>query len=115
MMRAELGYDTLKRLDREYPPAFKPPRGNEIRIDYSQELPTLPVRIQSLYTLDVHPCVGTKHLPLKLELLSPANRPVQLTSDLPGFWRGSWKIVRKEMKSRYPKHLWPEDPLRVEK
>ena len=115
MMRAELGSDTLRRLDREYPPAFKPPRGNEIRIDYSQELPTLPVRIQSLYTLDVHPCVGTKKLPLKLELLSPANRPVQLTSDLPGFWRGSWKIVRKEMKSRYPKHLWPEDPLRIEK
>ena len=114
MMRADLGSDTLRRLDREYPPVFKPPRGNEIRIDYSQELPTLPVRIQSLYTLDVHPCVGTKRLPLKLELLSPANRPVQLTSDLPGFWRGTWKIVRKEMKSRYPKHLWPEDPLHIE-
>lgn len=114
MMRAELGHDTLRRLDREYPAAFKPPRGNEIRIDYSQELPTLPVRIQSLYTLDVHPCVGTKRLPLKLELLSPANRPVQLTSDLPGFWRGTWKLVRKEMKSRYPKHLWPEDPLHPE-
>ena len=111
VMRAELGRDTLKRLDREYPPVFKPPRGNEIRIDYSQELPALPVRIQSLYTLDIHPCVGTKKLPLKLELLSPAGRPVQLTSDLPGFWRGTWKIVRKEMKSRYPKHLWPEDPL----
>lgn len=111
MMRAELGYDTLKRLDREFPAAFRPPRGNEIRIDYSQEVPTLPVRIQSLYTLDEHPCVGTARLPLKLELLSPANRPVQLTSDLPGFWRGTWKIVRKEMKSRYPKHLWPEDPL----
>jgi ATP-dependent helicase HrpB len=113
MMRAELGNDTLRRLDREYPPVFKPPRGSEIRIDYSQELPTLPVRIQSLYTLDVHPCVGTKKLPLKLELLSPANRPVQLTSDLPGFWRGSWSLVRKEMKSRYPKHLWPEDPLHL--
>ena len=114
MMRSELGHDTLRRLDREYPAVFKPPRGNGIKIDYSQELPTLPVRIQSLYTLDVHPCVGTKRLPLKLELLSPADRPVQLTSDLPGFWRGTWKIVRKEMKSRYPKHLWPEDPLRPE-
>ena len=114
MMRAELGYDTLKRLDREYPPAFKPPRGNEIRIDYSQDQPALPVRIQSLYTLDVHPCVGTKRMPLKLELLSPAGRPVQLTGDLPGFWRGTWTLVRKEMKSRYPKHLWPEDPLHPE-
>lgn len=115
LMRAELGHDTLKKLDREYPSVFKPPRGNEIRIDYSQELPALPVRIQALYTLDEHPCVGTKKLPLKLELLSPAGRPVQLTSDLPGFWRGTWKLVRKEMKSRYPKHLWPEDPLRIGK
>jgi len=115
LLRAALGEVAVRRLDREYPPAFRPPRGAEIRIDYAQELPTLPVRIQALYTLDTHPCVGTRRLPLKLELLSPANRPVQLTSDLPGFWRGTWSLVRKEMKSRYPKHLWPEDPLHPEK
>ena len=114
LLRAALGSELGRRLDREYPPSFRPPRGNEMKIDYSQEVPTLPVRIQALYTLDVHPCVGTKKLPLKLELLSPASRPVQLTSDLPGFWRGTWRIVRKEMKSRYPKHLWPEDPLHPE-
>lgn len=111
LLRSALGRETSQKLDREFPASFKPPRGAELRIDYTQDTPTLAVRIQSLYTLDRHPCVGTKRLPLKLELLSPAARPVQVTSDLPGFWRGSWQLVRKEMKSRYPKHLWPEDPL----
>lgn len=111
LLRGRLGHALLCRLDREYPAAFAVPRGNPVKLDYSQEVPTLAVRIQALYTLDKHPCVGVGQLPLKLELLSPAGRPVQVTSDLPGFWRGSWSIVRKEMKSRYPKHLWPEDPL----
>ncbi len=115
IIRTALGREKLHRLDREFPPVFKPPRGPEIRLDYSRNVPTLAVKIQALYTLDTHPCVGSKRLPLKLELLSPAGRPVQVTSDLPGFWRGSWKLVRKEMKSRYPKHLWPEDPLHPEK
>ena len=115
LLRAELGRALVSRLDREYPASFAVPRGREVKVDYSQETPTLAVRIQALYTLDKHPCVGVKQLPLKLELLSPAGRPVQITSDLPGFWRGSWSLVRKEMKSRYPKHLWPEDPLHPDK
>ena len=66
--------------------------------------------VMELYGEKVHPTVGSRHLPLKLILLSPAQKPVQITSDLPGFWNGSWKLVRAEMKSRYPKHEWPEFP-----
>ena len=58
----------------------------------------------------IHPVTGARKLPLKIELLSPALRPIQTTSDLPGFWHGTYALVRKEMKARYPKHLWPEDP-----
>ena len=112
LLRSALGRENTQRLDREFPQSFRPPRGAEVRIDYSEDTPTVAIRIQALYTLDEHPCIGPARLPLKLKLLSPASRPVQITGDLPGFWRGSWKLVRKEMKSRYPKHLWPEDPLR---
>ena len=79
-------------------------------IDYGNEQPTLSAKVQEFYGVTAHPVVGRKRIPLRIELLSPALRPVQVTTDLPGFWRGSWELVRKEMKSRYPKHLWPEDP-----
>jgi ATP-dependent helicase HrpB len=68
------------------------------------------VRVQELYGLTTHPTVGAGKVLLTLALLSPAHRPIQLTKDLPGFWRGAWAEVRKEMRGRYPKHLWPEDP-----
>ena len=79
--------------------------------DYAAEAgPTVEIRVQELYGQSVHPTVGQGRIPLILALLSPARRPVQVTRDLPGFWKGSWKDVRTEMKGRYPKHLWPEDP-----
>jgi ATP-dependent helicase HrpB len=68
------------------------------------------VRVQELYGLGAHPTVAGGKVAITLALLSPAHRPIQLTRDLPGFWRGSWSEVRKEMRGRYPKHLWPDDP-----
>jgi ATP-dependent helicase HrpB len=79
-----------------------------VPIDYGGDEPTVAVRVQDLFGLTEHPCVGDH--PLRLELLSPADRPIQITSDLPGFWSGSWADVRKDMAGRYPKHHWPEDP-----
>ncbi len=70
----------------------------------------LAIRVQELFGLDEHPSIAGGRIPLTLELLSPAHRPIQTTRDLPGFWRGSWSDVRAEMRGRYPKHVWPEDP-----
>jgi ATP-dependent helicase HrpB len=82
-------------------------------IDYTAEGgPALDVRLQEMFGVDAHPVVAGQ--PLTLRLLSPAHRPVQTTKDLPGFWRGSYAAVRSEMRGRYPKHPWPEDPLKAE-
>ena len=105
-----LGFALLRELDASYPEAFTTPAGARHRIDYGNEQPTLSAKVQDFYGVTVHPAVGRQRIPLRVELLSPALRPVQVTTDLPGFWRGSWELVRKEMKSRYPKHIWPEDP-----
>ena len=80
-----------------------------MRIDYSGDRLSVAVRLQELFGLDRHPEAGGE--PLVIELLSPAGRPVQTTADLPGFWRSSYADVRKDMRGRYPKHPWPEDPL----
>jgi ATP-dependent helicase HrpB len=74
----------------------------------------LAVRVQELYGLKEHPAIGGGAVPLVLELLSPARRPIQTTRDLPGFWSGSWSDVRAEMRGRYPRHFWPEDPAAAE-
>ena len=104
-----LPWAEARRLDAEAPAAFTTPAGASHRLDYAAEQgPTLSVRVQELYGLATHPCVAG--VPLVLELLSPAGRPIQVTRDLPGFWAGSWRDVRAEMRGRYPKHLWPEDP-----
>jgi ATP-dependent helicase HrpB len=108
-LRALLPWDRLKQLDAEAPARFTAPTGNSFAIDYAAEGgPRVEVRVQELYGLAQHPTVGGK--PLTLALLSPAHRPIQVTRDLPGFWRGSWKDVRTEMKGRYPRHVWPDDP-----
>ena len=86
------------------------PAGSSRFIDYSQDMPTLSVKVQEMFGVKIHPCVGKNRIPLKIDLLSPAMRSVQITSDLPRFWQSSWQLVRKDMKSRYPKHDWPEDP-----
>ncbi|WP_374514170.1 ATP-dependent helicase C-terminal domain-containing protein, partial [Brevundimonas sp.] len=84
-------------------------------IDYAAEGgPRVDIRVQELFGVTAHPTVGGGRVPLTLALLSPAGRPIQLTRDLPGFWRGSWKDVRAEMRGRYPKHPWPEDPASAE-
>ena len=110
IIRSAVDFSLLTELDRLCPEYFTAPSGHKFRIDYSAGEPTLPIIIQELYGIDSHPCVGRNRIPLRLELLSPARRPVQITSDLPGFWRGSWSLVRTEMRGRYPKHLWPETP-----
>lgn len=110
-IRALIPWDVARRLEAEVPERFTAPTGSTFRIDYGAEAgPTVAVRVQELYGLAAHPTVGSKRTPLVFELLSPAHRPIQMTRDIPGFWKGSWKDVRTEMKGRYPKHLWPEDP-----
>jgi ATP-dependent helicase HrpB len=110
-LEALLPWDRRKRLDEEAPVHFETPAGSRIALDYSMEGgPTLSVRVQELYGLSRHPALARGKVALTLELLSPASRPIQITRDLPGFWRGSWAAVKAEMKGRYPRHLWPDDP-----
>ena len=98
-------------LDRLAPTRYATPTGSCHAIRYSGDEPVLAVRVQELFGLGEHPAIAGGRLPLVLELLSPAGRPIQTTRDLPGFWAGSWRDVRAEMRGRYPKHDWPEDPL----
>jgi ATP-dependent helicase HrpB len=110
-LRALVLWDVQRKLDEAAPARFTAPTGTSCAIDYATEAgPTVEIRVQELYGQSVHPTVGQERIPLILALLSPARRPVQVTRDLPGFWKGSWKDVRTEMKGRYPKHPWPEDP-----
>ncbi len=103
-----------RRLDAEAPERFAVPTGSTLTIDYGADGgPRLEVRVQELFGLDRHPTIAGGRAPLTLALLSPARRPVQVTKDLPGFWAGSWKAVRAEMRGRYPRHPWPEDPLQA--
>jgi ATP-dependent helicase HrpB len=96
-------------LDKQAPARFAAPTGSTHAIDYAAEGgPRVAIRVGELYGQASHPTVAGR--PLVLELLSPAHRPIQVTKDLPGFWAGSWKAVRSDMKGRYPRHVWPEDP-----
>jgi ATP-dependent helicase HrpB len=108
-LEALLPWQLRSRLDAEAPTHVEVPTGSRIPVDYAAEEPALAVRVQELFGLDRHPMAGGR--PLVLHLLSPAQRPIQITRDLPGFWRGSWAAVRAEMRGRYPRHPWPEDPL----
>ena len=107
-----LPYELRRKLDEDAPARFETPAGSSLRIDYAADAgPALDVRLQELFGQDKHPSVANGRAPLSLRLLSPAHRPVQTTKDLPGFWRGSYAAVRSEMRGRYPKHPWPDDPL----
>ena len=111
-LRGLVGWEKLRELDRQAPDHWTAPTGTRIVIDYAAEGgPRAEVRVQELFGLSAHPTVSDRKIPLTLALLSPARRPIQLTRDLSGFWRGSWAEVRKDMRGRYPKHPWPEDPL----
>jgi ATP-dependent helicase HrpB len=109
---ALLPWPLRRRLDAEAPIYFEAPTGTHVPIDYASEGgPKIAIRVQELFGLDRHPAIAGGKVPLAIELLSPAQRPVQTTRDLPGFWRGSYAAVRAEMRGRYPKHPWPEDPV----
>jgi ATP-dependent helicase HrpB len=109
---ALIPWNLRKRLDAEAPTHFTAPSGSHVPIGYeADEGPKLAIRVQELFGLAVHPTVAAGRVPLLIELLSPAHRPVQMTRDLPGFWRGSYKDVRTDLRGRYPRHPWPEDPL----
>jgi ATP-dependent helicase HrpB len=111
-VRALLPWPLQRRLDAEAPTHFAAPTGSQVPIDYEAEGgPKIAIRVQELFGLDRHPAIAGGKAPLLIELLSPAHRPVQMTRDLPGFWRGSYAAVRAEMRGRYPKHPWPEDPI----
>jgi ATP-dependent helicase HrpB len=111
-LAARLPYLLRRRLDAEAPTHFEAPTGSHVPIDYEAEGgPKIAIRVQELFGLDRHPTIAGGEIPLMVELLSPAHRPVQTTRDLPGFWRGSYAAVRAEMRGRYPKHPWPEDPI----
>jgi len=108
---ALLGWEARKAVDRLAPSHFETPAGSRHPIDYAAEAgPTVETRVQTLFGLTAHPAIANGQIPLVLSLTSPAHRPIQTTRDLPGFWKGSWAEVAKEMRGRYPKHPWPDDP-----
>ena len=110
-LRGVIGWDALSAIDRLAPTHFHSPAGSDHAIDYAAEGgPRVDLRPQALFGLAVHPMVGGGRVPLVLSLTSPAGRPIQTTRDLAGFWAGSWADVAREMRGRYPRHPWPDDP-----
>jgi ATP-dependent helicase HrpB len=115
LLDARLGWDGRRTLDRIAPEALLSPAGSRHMIDYAAEGgPAVELRPQALFGLAAHPMVGDGRVPLVLRLTSPAGRPIQTTRDLPGFWAGSWAAVAREMRGRYPRHPWPDDPARAD-
>jgi ATP-dependent helicase HrpB len=114
-LRALLTWEQQRELDELAPTHLEVPSGSRIRIDYLDEsAPALSVRLQEVFGLESTPRIGRGRVPITFKLLSPAQRPVQVTRDLASFWRGSYAEVRKDMRGRYPKHYWPENPLEAE-
>ena len=110
-MTAPVPWDLRRRLDAEAPTHFTAPTGSSVPIDYEAEQgPTISIRVQEMFGLAKHPSIAGGRVPLVIELLSPGHKPVQITRDLPGFWRGSYADVRTELRGRYPRHPWPDDP-----
>lgn len=107
-LKARIGWDGQQRLAAEVPGHFITPLGRKVPIDYDHETPSIELRLQELFGVTRHPVVGGR--PLRISLLSPGGKPVQVTTDLPGFWASSYGDVRKDMRGRYPRHPWPEDP-----
>ena len=103
--------DKRQKLDEDAPTHYTAPTGSQVALDYDAEgAPALAIRVQELFGLSTHPAIAGGRVPLTLHLLSPAHRPIQITRDLPGFWKGSWSAVKTEMKGRYPRHVWPDNP-----
>jgi ATP-dependent helicase HrpB len=110
---ARLSWQQQRQLDELAPASLTVPSGSRVRLDYRQETPVLAVRLQEMFGLTETPCVAGGRVPVLLHLLSPARRPMQVTRDLAAFWRGAYHEVKKELKGRYPKHHWPDDPLQA--
>ena len=111
-LRLRLNWDQTQALDASAPPKFETPLGRSVPIDYSGAQPQIALRLQEVFGVTRHPTVAGQ--PLQMTLLSPAQRPVQVTTDLPGFWAGSYADVRKDMRAKYPRHPWPEDPTQAD-
>jgi ATP-dependent helicase HrpB len=109
-----LDWDQRKELDRLAPAHWTTPLGRKVPIDYGGDAPEVSLRLQEVFGTTAHPTIGQARTPLRMTLLSPAGRPVQTTTDLPGFWAGSYDDVRKDMRARYPRHPWPEDPSQAD-
>jgi ATP-dependent helicase HrpB len=108
---AHLGWEGMKAVNALAPESFRSPAGTSHIIDYAAAAgPTVELRVQALFGVNDHPVVGTNRVPLILSLTSPAGKPIQTTRDLQGFWTGSWADVAKEMRGRYPRHNWTDDP-----
>ncbi|MFV0383325.1 ATP-dependent helicase HrpB [Paracoccus sp. (in: a-proteobacteria)] len=111
-LKSRIGWDGQQALDREVPAHFVTPLGRRVPVDYDHEIPSIELRLQELFGVTRHPVVGGR--PLRISLLSPGGKPVQVTTDLPGFWASSYADVRKDMRGRYPRHPWPEDPTEAD-
>ena len=110
-IRSLIPWDAQQKIDAALPARFKAPTGTTVAIDYAAEAgPRIDIRVQELFGLTEHPSIAGGKIPLVLSLLSPGHKPIQITRDLPGFWKGSWREVKVEMKGRYPRHVWPDDP-----
>jgi ATP-dependent helicase HrpB len=111
-LRAMLSWAQMQSLDTAAPAHFETPLGRRIAIDYDGETPEITLRLQEMFGVTRHPMIGKT--PLRVTLLSPGGKPVQTTTDIPGFWASSYADVRKDMRGRYPRHPWPEDPTVAE-
>ena len=113
-LKSLLSWDQQAEMDRLAPAAFETPLGRKVPIDYDGEAPAIELRLQEMFGVTQHPVVGQRRLPLRVTLLSPGQKPLQVTMDIPGFWRSSYADVRKDMRGQYPRHPWPEDPTQAE-
>lgn len=113
-LKALLTWEQAAEMDRLAPAAFETPLGRRVPIEYDGEVPAISVRLQEMFGVTVHPVVGVRRLPLRVTLLSPGQKAIQVTMDIPGFWRSSYADVRKDMRGQYPRHPWPEDPTLAE-
>ena len=113
-LKARLNWEQQAELDRLVPAHFTTPLDRRVPIDYDGEAPGIEIRLQEMFGVTTHPVVGAKRLPLRVTLLSPGQKPIQVTLDIPGFWRSSYADVRKDMRGQYPRHPWPEDPTQAD-